>query len=273
MVRSSPRGRCVASLSAGIAAAYSATGAAWQHGPDRVYDRLADALVAAAPMALTGRTILDLGAGTGAASRAIIAVGGRPVAVDVAIGMLRAMPHPCPPRSVADARDLPFPDASMDGIVAAFSLNHLADPDRALAEARRVVRPGSPVLASAYADDDEHPVKAAVDRAAHELGWRPEAWVGDLKERSAPALATVERASHAFGRAGFGDVIVTKLEVRFDHLTPVDLVAWRVGMAQLAPFVSRLDETDRRALGARSLELLGDHPPLVRRMMAIAAVT
>ncbi|MFH8367983.1 methyltransferase domain-containing protein [Streptomyces sp. NPDC018031] len=42
----------------------------------------------------------------------------------------------------ADLLDLPFPDAAVDHAFVCFVLEHLADPARALAELRRVLRPG-----------------------------------------------------------------------------------------------------------------------------------
>src|SRR5436853_476147 len=41
-----------------------------------------------------------------------------------------------------DAQNLPFPDASVDRVVANFSLLHLAKPERACAEACRVLKNG-----------------------------------------------------------------------------------------------------------------------------------
>ena len=43
---------------------------------------------------------------------------------------------------VADMRSLPFEDASFDSVVAIQSIEHVPDPERALAEAARVLRPG-----------------------------------------------------------------------------------------------------------------------------------
>lgn len=256
-----------------LAQAYSATGVAWQHGPGRVYDRLAATLVAASPVALANRTVLDVGAGAGAATRAIWEAGGVPIAVDVAVGMLQAIGPGRPACVVADARTLPVRDRSVDGVVAAFSLNHLPDPQEALREAARVVRPGSPVLVSAYATDDAHPVKGAVDMAATELGWQPEAWVSDLRTTSIPTLASIERARQAAHDAGLVDAEVRRIEVAFPELAAEDLVAWRCGMAQLAPFVGGLTPVQREQLRARSIELLGTPPTLVRRLVVIAAVT
>lgn len=255
-----------------LAQAYSSAAAAWQRGPGRVYDRLATTLVAASPVALDDRTVLDIGAGTGAASRAVGAAGGSTIALDVALGMLQAIGPARPACVVADASTLPMPDRSVDGVVAAFSLNHLPTPEAALREAARVVRPGGPVLVSAYAAEDGHPVKDAVDAAAAELGWTPEPWVSDLRTTSIPQLASIPRARQAARAAGLVDVEVTRVDVAFPDLGAEDLVAWRCGMAQLAPFVAGLTPVQRRRLEARSLEMLGTPLTLVRRMVVIAAV-
>src|SRR5262245_47152241 len=53
-----------------VAAAYSAGGVAWAGAPSRIYSRLAELLVASCPVSLDGLTTLDVGAGTGVASRA-----------------------------------------------------------------------------------------------------------------------------------------------------------------------------------------------------------
>ncbi|HVG44779.1 MAG TPA: class I SAM-dependent methyltransferase, partial [Longimicrobium sp.] len=46
----------------------------------------------------------------------------------------------------ADAAALPFPDASFDTVVSASALHDLPAPERALAEVRRVLRPGGRLL-------------------------------------------------------------------------------------------------------------------------------
>jgi ubiquinone/menaquinone biosynthesis C-methylase UbiE len=252
--------------------AYSATGAAWQAGPGRVYDRLAEVLVDLSPVPLAGRRVLDVGAGTGAASRAIARAGGRPVAVDLAPGMLAVDRRRRAPCAAADGRRLPIAAGSCGAVVAAFSFNHVPDPHRAFAEAARVLAPHGGVLASSYAADDDHPAKAAVDAAAREAGWRPEPWVDDLRADSMPKLATVAGTIAAARRAGLrGEASV--IEVVFPDLGPPDLVAWRLGMAAVAPFVATLTAEQRHRLEARALELVGDAEELVRRMIVFRART
>jgi SAM-dependent methyltransferase len=251
--------------------AYSATGAAWRDGPERVYGRLADVLVAASPIALAGERVADVGAGTGATSRAIRRVGGRPIQLDLAEGMLRVDQGTRPPALVADARRLPLARGSCTAVVAGFCLNHVPDPEHALVEAARVVRPGGVVLISSYAEDDTHGAKAAVEAAVAEVGWRPEPWISEIRAESIPGLATTGRALAVATRAGL-EARAEAIAVPFPDLTPADLVAWRVGMAQVAPFMASLPEGTQRRVEARALHLLGPHPaPLVRRIVILTA--
>jgi SAM-dependent methyltransferase len=252
-----------------IADAYSVTGEAWQDGPARIYDRLAEVLVSRVPD-WPGRLALDLGAGTGAASAAIRAAGGTPIALDAAIGML-AVGHADRPAAVAgDALALPFRSASFDAVVAAFSLNHLADPAAGLREAARELRSGGWLVASAYAADDAHPVKAAVELAAGEQGWVAAEWYGALQRDAMPHLATIQGA-RAVGRAAGLPIHVEAVRVAFPELSSTDLVAWRLGMPHMAWFVDALAPAARAALVDRSLDLLGETPPLERSIIVLSA--
>lgn len=87
--------------------------------------------------------MLDVGAGDGRLLRELARRGhaGRVVGID---------PTPGPGVQPAHAEALPFPDASFDVVLFARVLAHLSDPARALAEARRVLRPGGQVWAAAH---------------------------------------------------------------------------------------------------------------------------
>ena len=82
------------------------------------------------------------------------------LAVDAAAGMLAADADRRPPSVVADATRLPVDPGCFDIALAAFWFNHLGDPAAGFLEAVRVLKPGGAVVASAYAADDQHPVKA-----------------------------------------------------------------------------------------------------------------
>ena len=251
-----------------VGGAYSAGAGAWAGGPAMVYGRLAELLVAFSPVPVAGRLVLDLGTGTGLASRAAQAAGGRLVAADLALGMLLEDKPSRPPAAVADALRLPFAAGAFDIVLAAFALNHLDDPSAGVREAGRV---GRNLVASTYAADDDHPVKAAVDRALGQAGWECPDWYPRLKASMA-AWGTVAAATEAVERGGLRPLLVERVEVPFAELGPTDMVAWRLGLAHCAGFVAALDPPARSRLVERALDELGaDPPPLSRRVIFLAA--
>jgi ubiquinone/menaquinone biosynthesis C-methylase UbiE len=100
-----------------------------------------------------GSRVLDLGCGTGVDLPAMVALtrpGGKVTGVDLsarAIGLAaeRFRAWPDIEVQVADAHALPFANGSFDAVRADRILLHLDNPDRALAEIRRVLTPGGSV--------------------------------------------------------------------------------------------------------------------------------
>lgn len=122
-----------------------------------LFDAPARALVAAAAPYAHAR-ILDVGCGTGAVSRAAHAAvdGAAVVAVDPALDMLEAARRGGAEAVVnASLPHLPFVDASFDVVLCAFVLTHVDDPDAALTDMKRVLRPGGCVGVSAWAQGDD----------------------------------------------------------------------------------------------------------------------
>src|SRR5205807_948601 len=124
---------------------------AWSTGADPAYEALSQAIVAASPVSLLGRSVLDLGAGTGATSRALEAARSRPLALDASAAMLAHRRAIRPPAVLGDMTTLPLATASVGGAIAAFSLSHVEDPSAVLAEARRVTAAGGPVIVGVFA--------------------------------------------------------------------------------------------------------------------------
>ncbi len=96
-----------------------------------------------------GGVVIDVGCGTGRALpplRAAVGQAGAVIALDVTPEMLdAARPASEAARAalvLADARFLPFADASADAVFAAGLVNHLPDPAAGLRELARVTRPG-----------------------------------------------------------------------------------------------------------------------------------
>ena len=96
-----------------------------------------------------GGVAIDVGCGTGRALpplREAVGPDGSVIAVDLTPEMLAAArPKSIAARAaliLADARSLPFADASADAIFAAGLVNHLPDTEAGLRELARVTRPG-----------------------------------------------------------------------------------------------------------------------------------
>ncbi|MFC5661533.1 class I SAM-dependent methyltransferase [Kitasatospora misakiensis] len=116
---------------------------------------------------VAGRRILDAGCGSGPLSAALRDAGAAVVGIDASAAMLalaRQRLGDDVPLSVADLNDpLPFEDGAFDDVVASLVLHYLEDWGPALAEIRRVLRPGGRLIASVnhpfvdYAIQDPRP--------------------------------------------------------------------------------------------------------------------
>ncbi|MFI5529056.1 class I SAM-dependent methyltransferase [Kitasatospora sp. NPDC051853] len=115
------------------------------------------ALLAAAG-AGPGVRLLDVGTGTGNAAAAALALGAEVTAVDAEPQMVKVAAERLPevPVSLAQLPELPFGDGEFDAVVANFVVNHVADPVAALAELRRVVRPGGRVAVTLWHATGNH---------------------------------------------------------------------------------------------------------------------
>ena len=104
--------------------------------------------------------VLDVGCGEGELARHLPA--GAWVGVDTSAEMLARAPVP---HDLAGATALPFPDERFGSVALLYVLYHLPDPARALAEARRVLRPGGLVAVAAPSRDDSPEFADALPQA------------------------------------------------------------------------------------------------------------
>src|SRR5579859_2161306 len=185
---------------------YARSGPGWALGAELVYGPIAAELVAMSPHPLSGRTVLDAGAGTGAVSSALAARDARTLATDLSAGMLAWNAAARPPCAVADIRALPLADGSVDDAIAAFVLNHLTDPVAGLAELARVTRPGGAVLATVFSNDRRSQARDRIDAAAQAAGWQAPAWYRQVKTVAVPLLGTAHGMAAAARSAGLSDV-------------------------------------------------------------------
>lgn len=123
-----------------------------------------------------GATWLDVGCGTGVLAETLLELCApqRVDAVDPAAAQLQAAARgPAAGRvtfRVADARRLPFPDASFDVVASALVINFIPDRAPALAEMRRVARAGGHVAGYVWDFAEELSPSGPLRRAMRRFG-------------------------------------------------------------------------------------------------------
>jgi demethylmenaquinone methyltransferase/2-methoxy-6-polyprenyl-1,4-benzoquinol methylase len=161
----------VAAMFDEVAPRYDRTNAVLSLGLDRTWrTAVADAL-ALRP----GQRVLDLAAGTATSTVALARTGATVIGCDFSLGMLRQGRGRGVPLVAGDALRLPFADASFDAVTISFGLRNVHDTAAALAELRRVTRPGGRLVVCEFS----HPT------------WRPFRTVyTNYLMRALPAVAT-----------------------------------------------------------------------------------
>ena len=101
-----------------------------------------------------GPRLADIGGGTGNYSRALREEGWDPVVVDREPAMLARAAAKGLETVEADARRLPLADASVDAAMLVSMLHHVEEPAAALAEARRILRPGGRLALMVFTRED-----------------------------------------------------------------------------------------------------------------------
>ena len=102
--------------------------------------------------------VLDVGCGEGRLTRELRSNGWRIAGIDASPRMIELASEADPEGDyrVADAAALPFDDRAFDLVIAFMSLQDVDDPERAIAEAVRVLRPGGLLCAAIT-----HPLNSA----------------------------------------------------------------------------------------------------------------
>lgn len=144
------------------------------------YEKLWSPVILPAAVALVpwlglgdGSVVADIGAGTGALAGAIASASptARVVALDASAEMLRvAHLQRGAPAVQADALALPLAAKTVDAVVLAYVLFHLADPLSALHEAARVLRHGRRVATVTWASERAEPAQTLWNSVLAEAG-------------------------------------------------------------------------------------------------------
>jgi SAM-dependent methyltransferase len=169
-----------------------------------------------------GHTVLELAAGigdTGLMAAELVAPGGKAIITDGAEAMVelaRARAKEVGATNVEvrpmEAEWIDLPAASVDAVLSRFGYMLLADPEAALRETRRVLRPGGHVALAAWDAAEHNPWLTRIGQVMIERGLverEPEGSPGPL------AFAVPGRIEELLDAAGFDDAEVRSLDLEF----------------------------------------------------------
>jgi SAM-dependent methyltransferase len=193
-----------------------------------------------------GRTVVDIGAGTGKFTSLLVPTGASVIAVEPLEAMRAALAEELPAVTVLNgtAESLPLADASADAIVAAQAF-HWFDMPRALAEFARVLRVDGR-LGVIWNDID-----TSVD------------WVADFNAIISPARSVTPLPADARLR-DLAPLFGQRHDATFTQLHTHDRASLLARVDSMS-FVAVLPEPEREAIFERVRLLMDTHPQLVGR--------
>lgn len=169
-----------------------------------------------------GDTLLELAAGagdTGFEAAAVIGPAGRLISTDFSPAMLEIARRRALELQVGnadfrvmDAERIQLDTDSVDGVLCRFGYMLMADPAAALAESRRVLRPGGRLVLAVWATPERNPFFSVFAAILADVGHLPPPGPGSLNPFS---LASPQRNRELLASAGFGVEAMEEIEVRF----------------------------------------------------------
>jgi len=161
-----------------------------------------------------GRTVLDLGAGTGKLTRALVPSGAHVIAVEPGEQMLAELRRVVPDveARIGAAEAIPLPDAGVDAVVVGQAF-HWFRHGEAVPELHRVLRPGGAVALIWNSRDHERPLQRAIRDLIQPFvpeGRPPVGHSADELERS-ELFGRVERRTFPFSQRLDADMLADRI--------------------------------------------------------------
>jgi SAM-dependent methyltransferase len=206
-----------------------------------------------------GQTVLELGAGTGETgfeAAALLGEDGRlvssdfsPEMVDVARRRGTELGLGNVDYRVIDAERIELDSGSVDGVLCQSTYMLVADPGAALADTRRVLRPGGRLALSVWGAPERNPWASIGGMILIERGHLPP------PDPAAPgvfSMASAERTTSLLDGAGFTSVRTEEVGVRFAFRDLDDYERWVIDVGgPFAMLVRELREDEREVLRVR----------------------
>jgi ubiquinone/menaquinone biosynthesis C-methylase UbiE len=208
-----------------------------------------------------GDRVLDVACGTGLVTfPAAVTVGssGYVLGTDLSARMVDRVRSEAKRRGMVqvearrmDAEDLTLPDASFDATMCALGLMYVPDPNTALAEMYRVLRPGGRVVAAVWGRHDR-------------CGWADIFPIMDARVASEVCplffeLGTGAALQEAMVRAGFEDVSVERFHSHLPYATDDDALRAAFAAGPVALAYSRFDDATRDSAHAEYLASIEEY--------------